>query len=73
MKAKTDVNGNVVILNKNLLSFYNNGECFKVTAYLDEASAKQEFNRVTNSYRGCGKNIWRRRESMKRWYFYIPL
>lgn len=62
MKTKNDYQGNKVILNGKKLYFYNQEDkLFKITEHLSEKSALQEFNNITMSYRGCGKNKWRKR------------
>jgi hypothetical protein len=62
MKTKTDYKGNKVTLNGKKLYFYNKEDkLFKITEHLSEKSARQEFNNITMSYRGCGENKWRKR------------
>lgn len=62
MKTKNDYQGNKVVLNGKKLYFYNQEDkLFKITEHLSEESARQEFNNITNSYRGCGENKWRKR------------
>lgn len=62
MKTKTAYNGNKVTLNGKKLYFYNQEDkLFKITEHLSEKSARQEFNNITMSYRGCGENKWRKR------------
>jgi hypothetical protein len=62
MKTKTDYKGNKVTLNGKKLYFYNQEDkLFKITEHLSEKSARQEFNNITMSYRGCGENKWRKR------------
>ena len=64
MKAKTkqDYQGNKVVLMNCALYFYNQeGKLFKITTHASHESALQEFNSITMSYRGCGKNKWRKR------------
>lgn len=56
-KIKTDVLGNKIVLSKNTLYYYNpQGKLIKTVTFTQEKSAKKEFNRVTCSYRGCGKH-----------------
>ena len=62
MKTKNDYQGNKVVLNGKKLYFYNQKDkLFKITEHLSEESARREFNNITNSYRGCGENKWRKR------------
>lgn len=61
-KEKKDFQGNKVVLNgKKLYHYNNNGKLQKITEHLSEKNALQEFNTITLSYRGCGKNEWRKR------------
>lgn len=62
MKTKNDYQGNKVVLDGKKLYFYNQEDkLFKITEHLSEKSARQEFNNITMSYRGCGENKWRKR------------
>lgn len=61
-KEKYDFQGNKVVLSGKKLYFYNKeNKLFKVTEHLSEQSALQEFNALTNSYKGCGKGNTRRK------------
>lgn len=60
-KTKNDYQGNKVVLMNNKLYFYKNDKLFKITEHLSEQSALQEFNVLTNSYKGCGKGNTRRK------------
>lgn len=60
-KTKNDYQGNKVVLMDNKLYFYNNDKLFKITEHLSYESALQEFNALTNSYKGCGEGNTRRK------------
>lgn len=61
-KTKNDYQGNKVVLNGKKLYFYNKeNKLFKITEHLSEKSAHQEFNALTNSYKGCGEGNTRRK------------
>lgn len=73
-KTKNDYRGNKVVLNGKKLYFYNNDELFKIIEHKSEKSALQEFNSITNSYRGCGKgNTRRKRECATVFYSQLIL
>lgn len=63
MRAKQNINGDTLVLTKNTIVYHNSttGKPYRVMSFPNEEMAKSEFNRETNSYRGCGKNVWRKR------------
>lgn len=68
-KTKNDYQGNKVVLSGKKLYFCNKeNKLFKITEHLSEESAHQEFNALTNSYKGCSENKWRKRASAKVYY-----
>lgn len=69
-KTKQDYQGNKVVLNVKKLYFYNKeNKLFKITEHLSEESALQEFNALTNSYKGCGKGNTRRKRECATVYY----
>lgn len=70
VRAKQNINGDTLVLNKCTISYYHkeSGELFKVVSYPNEGSAKREFNRETNSYRGCGKNVYMKHPQARIYY-----
>ena len=73
-KTKQDYQGNKVTLIDNKLYFYNQeGKLFKITEHTSYESAKQEFNNITMSYKGCGENKWRKRACATVYYSQLIL
>lgn len=73
-KEKYDFQGNKVVLMNNKLYFYKNDKLFKITEHLSYESALQEFNNITNSYKGCGEgNTRRKRECATIFYSQLIL
>ena len=60
-KEKYDFQGNKVVLSGKKLYFYKDNILFKITEHLSEKNAHQEFNALTNSYKGCGEGNTRRK------------
>ena len=60
MNAKTDCLGNPVLRDGTKVVVFNKetGKVKSITCYKSEESAKNEFNRLTCSYRGCGRNVY---------------
>ena len=70
-KTKQDYQGNKVVLNAKKLYFYNKeNKLFKITEHLSEKSALQEFNALTNSYKGCGEGNTRRKRECATVHYY---
>ena len=70
VRAKQNINGDTLVLIENTVYYYrkDSGTLFKVISYPSKESAKKEFNRETNSYRGCGKNVYMKHPQAKIYY-----
>jgi hypothetical protein len=70
MRIKTNAAGEPVALQDNEIIRFNKetGHPTEITVFPSRESAKTEFNRITSSYRGCGKNIWRPRACATAYY-----
>lgn len=54
-KCKPDVFGNVVVLeNKTVFRYRKTSKYVSINVFTNDEMALKEFNRITNSYRGCG-------------------
>ena len=70
VRAKQNINGDTLILKGNFIEYYKKetGKLFKVESFINPDSAKAEFNRETNSYRGCGKNVYMKHQQARIYY-----
>ena len=70
IRAKQNINGDTLVLRNNSIEYYQKetGKLFKVKSFMSSDSAKEEFNRETNSYRGCGKNVYMKHPQAKIYY-----
>lgn len=70
VRAKQNINGDTLLLDGYAILYYrkDSGKLFKVVSYPNEELAKKEFNRETNSYRGCGKNVYMKHPQAKIYY-----
>ena len=70
IRAKQNINGDTLVLDGCTILYYrkDSGKLFKMVSYPSEESAKKEFNRETNSYRGCGKNVYMKHPQARIYY-----
>ena len=70
VRAKQNINGDTLVLNEYTILYYHkdSGKLFKIVSFRDNETAKREFNRETNSYRGCGKNIYMKHPQARIYY-----
>ena len=70
VRAKQNINGDTLVLNEYTILYYrkDSGKLFKIVSFPDADSAKREFNRETNSYRGCGKNVYMKHPQARIYY-----
>lgn len=73
IRVKQNVNGDTLVLKGNAIWYYRkeSSKLFKIVGFPSQELAKKEFNRETNSYRGCGKNVWRPRASARVFYWQL--
>ena len=70
VRAKQNINGDTLILRDSSIEYYQKEtrKLFKIISFTSSDSAKAEFNRETNSYRGCGKNVYMKHPQARIYY-----
>lgn len=71
-KCKQDFMGNTIILDENKLYKYickESHTTVQITVFPNGEEAHKEFNRLTESYRGCGKKVKRHQTPIAKVYY----